>query len=294
MLEPAESRFDIAKRDIEDYFERSDTRVFKHSDLSRIFKENKDFWRLGAKARIRSFIEDLLSTTELEKYEFRFPSRREVRYQWGNPSLYEVMGSINSEAYMSHYSAASFHGLTEQIPKTLYLNVEQAPPPRRSRKLIQESVDTAFRRKVRVSSNTVEYRNYTICLLNCMGTDRIGVHDVETDAGEVVRVSGIERTLLDISVRPVYSGGVHEVLKAYREAKDRFSADKLASYLKQMDFIYPYHQVIGFYMEKAGGYSDSQIGIFEEVEMPVDFYLTHAMLATEYSPRWKLFHPVGM
>lgn len=294
MLEPAESRFDIAKRDIEDYFEHCDAKVFRHSDLSRILKENKGSWRLGGRGRIGSFIEDLLRTTKLERNEFRFPSRREIRYQWGDASLYEVLGSINREAYMSHYSAASFHGLTEQIPKTLYLNVEQAPPPRRSRELLQQSVDTAFRRKVRVSSNTIEYRDYTICLLNCMGTDYIGVHEAETDAGETVRVSNIERTLLDISVRPIYSGGVHEVLKAYREARDRCSANRLASYLKRMDFIYPYHQVIGFYMEKAGGYSDAQIGLFEELEKPLDFYLSHAMDATEYSSRWKLFHPVGM
>ena len=36
-----------------------------------------------------------------------------------------------------------------------------------------------------------------------------------------IRLTNIERTLIDIAVRPVYSGGVFEVLKAYRLAKDK-------------------------------------------------------------------------
>jgi predicted transcriptional regulator of viral defense system len=33
--------------------------------------------------------------------------------------------SLEQDAYFSHYTAMQLHGLTEQIPKVMYLNVEQ-------------------------------------------------------------------------------------------------------------------------------------------------------------------------
>ena len=46
-----------------------------------------------------------------------------------------------------------------------------------------------------------------------------------------VRVTDLERTLIDIAVRPEYAGGVYEVLNVYRLAKGKVSAnnEKLTS-----------------------------------------------------------------
>lgn len=58
----------------------------------------------------------------------------------------------------------------------------------------------------------------------------------------------LERTLIDIAVRPNYAGGVHHVLEAYAAAKSRVSVNVLLATLQKMEYVYPYHQVIGFYI----------------------------------------------
>ncbi|OGR95314.1 MAG: hypothetical protein A2902_05485 [Elusimicrobia bacterium RIFCSPLOWO2_01_FULL_64_13] len=67
----------------------------------------------------------------------------------------------------------------------------------------------------------------------------------------------------------------------------------MASYLKKLNYIYPYHQVIGFYMQKAGGYDTSQIDLLRSPGMDYDFYIAYGMRETEYIKEWRLHVPKG-
>ena len=60
-----------------------------------------------------------------------------------------------------------------------------------------------------------------------------------------------------------------------------------------MDFIYPYHQAIGFYMEKAG-YEESDFAPLAEMEQKFRFYLSYNIRFKELSDRWNLYYPKGL
>jgi predicted transcriptional regulator of viral defense system len=124
-----------------------------------------------------------------------------------------------------------------------------------------------------------------------MHTGSLGIIETEGPEGEKLRVTNIERTLIDVTVRPFYAGGVFEVLKAFKLAKDRVSINRLAVMLKKIGYIYPYHQAIGFYLEKSGVYKESAINIFRKIDMNYDFYLTYQMKGKAYSKDWRLFYP---
>ena len=72
-----------------------------------------------------------------------------------------------------------------------------------------------------------------ICLLNGKNTKKLGVEEKKLTTKEVVLVTNLERTLIDIAVRPVYSGDTLEILNAYRKAKNKISIDTLAGMLKK-------------------------------------------------------------
>jgi len=229
--------------------------------------------------------------------EFSFPYRPEARYVWGDVSLLQVAVTLRPQCYLSHYTAMRIHGLTEQIPKTMYVNAEQTPKPRSAGRLEQNRIDLAFRSPMRKTSLVAQVDDVRVCLLNGMHTGELGVirQDTVDDyqlSAQGLRVTGLERTLIDIAVRPAYAGGVFEVLKAYRNARGAVTISQLVKMIRELNYVYPYHQAIGFYLERAG-YSSKECSLLAQFPQEFDFYLTHQMREKGYSDRWRLFFPKG-
>ncbi len=276
-------------------FDQLSSRVLKYSEITRILGEHRESWGLGQGTSTNDLIAFLKQRGKLKQLEFPFPYRNETRFTWGPVSLLSVLLTIKKDAYFTHYTAMRMHGLTEQVPKTIYLNHEQRPHATNA-ELRQDRIDSAFNRPPRVSQNVIEYGDVRICLINGMHTGQLGVIENEVTYDEAtpvkVRLTSIERTLIDITVRPAYSGGVSEVLKAFRLAKDRFSVNRLSAMLTKIGYVYPYHQAIGFYLERSE-YKKSALDLLRRFPMEFDFYLAHQLRETEYVKGWRLFVPKG-
>jgi len=134
---------------------------------------------------------------------------------------------------------------------------------------------------------------FRICILNGKHTGGMGVAAIRDEQGSPIRLTGLERTLIDIVVRPFYAGGVFEVLEAYRRAGGSADVAGLVRMLRRLDHVYPYHQAMGFYMEKAGTYTSRELSMLGTLGAEYDFYLTYQMSRPLYSRRWRLFFPKG-
>jgi len=289
----AKSRFQISKKDIIAEFDNSGKNVFAYLDISTILEKNRGSWRLPVSLTTREFIKLLLLYTKIKKVDFDFPIRRVTRFTWGDASALSLALSLENSSYLTHYTATFLHNLTEQVPKTVYVNFEQSGKARSDNVLLQSGIDRAFSSPARISSNTAIFEDYKICMLNGQFTNRLGVTEIVTDENENLQVTDIERTLIDIAVRPSYAGGLYEVLNAYRKAQGKVSINKLSAMLRKLNYLYPYHQAIGFYLDKAGVYKETQIELLKQFDFKYDFYLTHQMKEREYSKEWRLYYPRG-
>ncbi|MDA7503363.1 hypothetical protein OAF98_03870 [Planctomicrobium sp.] len=268
------------------------SRIITHAELQSILRENQQTWRLPQSMSVRKFIEFLSEKGKLKTYRFEFPHRPALRYTWGDIGLSDVVQSIQKKGYFSHFTAMQQHDLTEQVSKTIYFNIEQRLTGGGTEPT-QAGIDRAFKGKCRISKNAVTVNDQTIRLLNGRNTGEMGVMEVAGIEQFPKRVTNIERTLIDITVRPVYSGGVYQVAQAFVAAQEQVDVKRLASYLRKLNFTYPYHQSIGFYMERAGNYSTSQMNQMGDFELQYDFYLDYGMKQTEYIKEWSLHVPKG-
>jgi len=283
-----------AKQSISSYFSNANRKVYRIKDLRIVLAQNRTEWNLAENITSGQFISYLLFNTPMKMTDFNFPNRKYRLYSWGQISVFELLSFIDDKAYFSHYSALYLNELTEQVPSSIYLNIEQKPQKFRDFELTQTRIESAFKNKQRLSNNHINYEDHKIYLLNGMNTGNLGVITSIGADNQEIHYTNVERTLIDIVVRPAYSGGVYEILKAFALAQPKVSINRLVAFLQKLNFIYPYHQAIGFYLEKSGAYRDSQINQLNTFDVKYDFFLAHNIPNTCYSDRWKLFYPEGL
>ncbi len=295
------TRLQIAKPDIEKAFSQG-TPVLRPTDLAEIFSQGRSFWRLAQRTTLREFSTFLREKSHLREISIQMPRQVISGYTWGDVPLLETLIGLVKDSYYSHFTAIRIHGLTEQLPKTIYLSREkhrvEFPKKEPSPLYPQENIDEAFRKPPRVSNNEAELQTegVRVMLLETASHAGLGISTGEVNFGGErplhLRYTSLERTMIDIVVRPFYAGGVFEVAKAFENAKDRLSVNAMRAMLKQLRFGYPYHQAIGYYLERAN-YRSSQVELFRREPMERDFYLTHSMGQKTYNSRWRLHVPEG-
>jgi len=275
------------------HFSDIEKTVFSTSELRKILATQREHWGLK-RVSFPRFLNFLLTTRNLHEERLQAKGYRSIRrYIWGQASDYDVAKSFRPRSYFSHGTAVLLHGLNNQIPNTIYLNHEQSAKPRPSGRLTQERVDFAFRREQRTSSYVYQRGKTRIVLLNGKHTGQLGVEPMVLAPKSTISVTNIDRTLIDIVVRPAYSGGIFQVLEAYRSARDIVSVEAVHRMLDELDYVYPYHQPIGFLLERAG-IPSRELQVFRRKKLELDFYLTPGMKEPKYDKSWRLFIPEGI
>ena len=272
-----QSNFNLAKQSIISFFNSQDKQAYSFSDISHILSQNRNFWKLSKNTTTPELIRQLVRAELLTPLILQFsPSKKFKRYTLSNCTIFSLAMSLDSNAYFSHYTAMFIHNLTVQLPKIVYINIEQPSKGEGGSALTQDSITRAFSRPQRQSNAFFNFNEMRLCLLNGKNTGNLGVITNKLYENTTVSVTSIERTLIDIAVRPSYAGGVGQVISAYKTAQPIVSINKLTQLLTKLNYVYPYHQAIGFYLERSGVYSVEQISIIEnQFKREFDFYASY-------------------
>ena len=215
--------------------EKTPARIFSHKGLQQLLIKLKTEEMLPQSLSFTCFKKYFLELEETKEETIFCPKydRKEIRYLWKQPSVFDVALSLRPSSYLSHGPAVFLHGLNDQIPKIIYVNQEQSEKesPKKS-SLNQESLNRAFSNAKQCRSTMIyEYGGAKITILNGKHTQKLEVGDIEGKS-----VTKLERTLMDIVVRPEYAGGVYQVLEAYKGAIGKASTNVIIATLKKLQY----------------------------------------------------------
>jgi predicted transcriptional regulator of viral defense system len=268
-------------------------RIYSRNDLAEHFSKARIEGFLAKHTKLDEFIDFLVLRRHLLSIQLKSEQYEKTitRYCVGRPSPFALAASLRKNGYFSHGTAAYLLGLIKRPPAAIFLNVEQsAKKPAISASLSQPAIDRAFASKQRQSNLSYENGELIVTILAGKNTGRAGVEPLTSSEARGIATTNLERTLIDITVRPTYAGGIDVVLDAYRTARERVSAQMLVSTLNTLNYTYPYPQAIGFLMQRAG-YSSEALESMKSRVSDFKFYLTHGQKDPEYDHEWRLFYP---
>lgn len=133
-------------------------------------------------------------------------------------SASELACSIDPFAYLSHLSAMDFHGLTDRLPKILYVST---PPPVQWKKFAQEKMAKDCGDEWSIY-RTMDLPKLTRIRINKIKGQTVHIHAcIHLGAfkhvrNSVLRVATIGRTFLDMIRRPDLCGGIRHVIEVYK------------------------------------------------------------------------------
>lgn len=276
------------QREIRTYFHQIATGIFWPSDLSNFAGEHRREWG-EFDLTVQQMVKFLLKEGLLLKAEFRSPRYKPiVRYLRGKPAPYELAVSLRRGSFLCHKTALTLHGL-EPPATTIYVNKEQGSKPA-PEGITQEGINRAFKSRQRQSNYIFRYGGSRFVLISGKDTDKAGVVHSKGPHGEAIDTTDLERTLVDIVVRPAYAGGLKRVFSVYKEVVSRIDVDHMIDLLQKLDYTYPYHQSIGFLLERAGR-PERDCKRFKDFGLEFDFYLDYGLKRPEYDRNWRLCFP---
>jgi predicted transcriptional regulator of viral defense system len=136
-----------------------------------------------------------------------------------NPSHEDIICTIDPFSYISHFSAMDYYGLTDRIPKTIFLS---SPIPNEWTNLARERMNKDL------GENCLDYMDCHLPKLRRVRFKKIGTQHVyicltkhfgspKPVKGRMLRISTIGRTFLDMLQRPDLCGGMHHVVDVFRD-----------------------------------------------------------------------------
>ncbi len=136
----------------------------------------------------------------------------------------EIVCCVDPFAYMSHLSAMAYHGLTNRIPKTLFVTTPPGPMWQKFAKQkmqkdigqrLHQYLNAGLPRLVQVKMEKVHKRP-----VNKYGSVHQGAF--KRIRGSQLRVATIGRTFLDMLREPALCGGITHVMEVFRENAPKY------------------------------------------------------------------------
>ena len=187
---------------------------------------------------------------------------------------YEVAMALVEPAAISHWSAMHYHGLTEQIPRTVFVLTTIESP------VLTNTAGSSPESRGLFRAGSATYRFIRVKPDRYFGTLTAWVGEAR------FTVTDPERTLLDGLSRPWYCGDFGEVMNAFATRRDQLDLGRITDYALKLSIATA--KRLGWVLEQLG-ISGSELSRIEDVPIKsVRRLVANGPDRGPYDRRWML------
>ena len=201
--------------------------IFNHFYTDKFSESNIEVGK-GAKPSLKYFKENII--TPLDDLGIiipltDFPYKRVFQILGKQQDAEDIACTVDPFAYISHLSAMAYHGLTNRLPKVIYLST---PSPKDWMKFADTKMDKDL------DDHRKEYFDYGLLRLTRLKFNMIQKNKIfryssvhrgafKHIEGRMLRVSTIGRTFLDMLRKPDYCGSMYHVIDIFKNCGQQYS-----------------------------------------------------------------------
>lgn len=154
-----------------------------------------------------------------------FPNERVYQILGKQQDAEDIACTVDPFAFISHLSAMAYHGLTNRLPKVIYLST---PSPKdwitfANKKMekdysghFKEFLDYGLPRLTRINFNTIQKNK----IFRYSSVHQGAFKHID---GRMLRISTIGRTFLDMLRKPDYCGSMYHVIDVFKNSGEQYS-----------------------------------------------------------------------
>ncbi len=253
--------------------------------LKEILHQLKDKSLLSSSLSFNSFLLKLIDEGLAQK-SITIRGHLKTRYSLrGDFNIYDFCNSLEKNSFFSMSTALNLQGLSDFRSDYIFVSKERSTRIEQgSITLNQENIDNAFSKKPRRTNAYDKIDNHIVVLLEANNTDGFGI--VEYDR---YRVSSINRAFVEMITNIHYFQSSQNLIQVLENIKNRLDIDKIYTIIEKFDFIYPYFQLAGFYLEKIG-FPKVELEKFYTKRSELNFYTQKNKNQYGFDGYWKVYY----
>lgn len=163
-------------------------------------------------------------------------------------NIYDFVYSLEKNGFFSMFTSLNIQGLTNFRDNFIFISKERMKRVNfKSKDITQEAIDKAFTNKPRRTKAYATIYNYNVVILESNNTQEIGIIKYKG-----YKISSINRAFVEIISNIQYSKTPDDVIYEFNNLKDKLDINEIFNIIEKFDFVYPYYQLAGYYLEKIG------------------------------------------
>ncbi|RBQ31170.1 hypothetical protein CRU92_08340 [Arcobacter sp. FW59] len=174
--------------------------------------------------------------------------------------IYDFVYSLEKNGFFPMFTSLNIQGLTNFRDNFIFISKERMKRVNfNSKDITQEAIDKAFKNKPRRTKAHNTIYNYNIVMLESNNTQEIGIINYNG-----YKISSINRAFIEIISNIQYSKTPDDVIYEFKNLKDNLDINEIFNIIEKFDFVYPYYQLAGYYLEKIGFLKDELYKFFNK------------------------------